>query len=159
MFTAASCTPVLHVVDQTIPPTVLKLYMPEFRHKVVDAETKLPIKGAFIYGSASSYSGTITGGNGTLEGLRTFILETNESGEFLLPAWARTVELNGEPEQQFPSFTIWKRGYSAIQYAGGSLYAFAPNLPEPVRSDYGGNWKDKGRQSWTGGKRQHYLLR
>jgi hypothetical protein len=140
----SGCAPVLQMANNAIPPRELKLSMPEFRHKVVDAETKQPIKGLLVYGYAETYSGTIAGGNGTRQQVRTFEVLTDENGDFILPAWEQTVTAYGEPEQRFPTIAMWKPGYKYTQYSGGSLYGFAPNLPEAVRSYYGGNWKDKG---------------
>lgn len=140
----SGCAPVLQMAHNAIPPRELTLSMPEFRHKVVDAETKLPIKGLFVYGYAEAYGGTLTGGNGARYTARNFEVMTDENGEFVLPAWKKTILFNGEPEQAFPFMAMWKPGYKQTQYAGGSLYAFYPNLPEAIRSYYGGSWKDKG---------------
>jgi hypothetical protein len=139
-----SCAPVIQGISDSLPPKEMRLTMPEFRHKVVDAETGKPIEGVFVYGFARLYRGSYVGGQRASMDVRNFELMTDANGEFTLPAWERTVSFNGEPEQQFPHISMWKPGYQYTQYSGGSLYGFAPNLPEAVRSYYGGSWKDTG---------------
>jgi hypothetical protein len=139
-----SCAPVIQGISDSLPPKEMRLKMPEFRHKVVDAETGKPIEGVFVYGFARLYRGSYVGGQRASMDVRHFELMTDANGEFTLPAWEKTVSFNGEPEQQFPHMSMWKPGYQYTQYSGGSLYGFAPNLPEAVRSYYGGSWKDRG---------------
>jgi hypothetical protein len=90
---------------------------PEVLGTIVDGQTKQPIQGALIYGFyATSGGGTLAGGSKFGEHIKSFEVESNEKGEFVLPAWDlgdRAVK--GELGSRFPMIAIYKPGY-ALNY-------------------------------------------
>ena len=82
--------------------------------KIVDAETGLPLRGAFVYGHYATSTGTRAGGTKFGEHVKSFAVETNADGIFKLEAWDTGERLiQGERRGKFPLIAVYKPGYSA----------------------------------------------
>lgn len=80
--------------------------------RVIDAETKLPVKGALIYGFYATAKGSLAGGSQFVEAVRSFEAETDVNGQFKLDAWdTGDRPIKGEPGSNFPMIAIYKPGY------------------------------------------------
>ncbi len=87
---------------------------PALTGKIVDAETGLPLKGAFVYGHYATSTGTRAGGSKFGEHVKSFAVETNAEGIFKLEAWDTGERLiQGERRGKFPLIEVYKPGYSA----------------------------------------------
>ena len=85
---------------------------PALTGRIVDAETKLPIQGAFIYGHYATSSGTLAGGSKFGEHVKSFAVETDANGVFKLDAWNSGVTpIQGETRNKFPMIAVYKPGY------------------------------------------------
>lgn len=87
---------------------------PALTGTIVDAETGLPLKGAFVYGHYATSTGTRAGGSKFGEHVNSFAVETNAEGIFRLEAWDTGERLiQGERRGKFPLIAVHKPGYSA----------------------------------------------
>jgi hypothetical protein len=81
--------------------------------KIVDAETKRPIQGAFVYGHYATSQGSIGGGSKFGEHVKSFAVETDANGQFKLGAWnTGDRKIGGQPNGKFPMIAIYKPGYA-----------------------------------------------
>lgn len=84
-------------------------HKPEFKGKVIDAETKEPIEGAVVV--AMYYKSPIISGPGGGSASIIHIKETltDEKGEFYIPSYTTIIQPNSVEE--FAAFIIYKPGY------------------------------------------------
>jgi hypothetical protein len=81
--------------------------------KIIDAETKRPIQGAFVYGHYATSQGSIGGGSKFGEHVKSFAVETDATGEFKLEAWnTGDRKIGGQANGKFPMVAIYKPGYA-----------------------------------------------
>jgi hypothetical protein len=80
--------------------------------KIVDAETKRPIQGAFVYGHYATSTGTLAGGSTFGEHVKSFSVETDANGQFKLDAWSTgDRKIGGQANGKFPMIAVYKPGY------------------------------------------------
>ncbi len=95
---------------------------PSLTGKIVDAETGLPVKGAFVYGHYATSTGTLAGGSKFGEHVRSFAVETDADGVFKLEAWNTGDRLiQGERRGKFPMISVYKPGYANDQQHKNSI--------------------------------------
>jgi hypothetical protein len=81
--------------------------------KIIDAETKRPIQGAFVYGHYATSQGSIGGGSKFGEHVKSFAVETDANGQFKLGAWSTgDRKIGGQANGKFPMIAIYKPGYT-----------------------------------------------
>ena len=101
-------------VPQANPAQGFRWSEPALIGKIVDADTGLPLKGAFVYGHYATSTGTRAGGSKFGEHVKSFAVETNAEGIFKLEAWDTGERLiQGERRGKFPLIEVYKPGYSA----------------------------------------------
>ena len=101
-------------VPQANPAQGFRWSEPALIGKIVDADTGLPLKGAFVYGHYATSTGTRAGGSKFGEHVKSFAVETNAEGIFKLEAWDTGDRLiQGERRGKFPLIEVYKPGYSA----------------------------------------------
>jgi hypothetical protein len=100
---------------------------PEVTGKVIDAQTKQPIKGALIYGHYATSSGTLAGGSKFGEHVKSFLAETDANGVFKLAAWDTGERpIKGETRDKFPMIAIYKPGYRLDMRGHNSIRQWIP---------------------------------
>lgn len=112
--------------------------------KIVDAETKLPVKGALIYGFYATAKGSLAGGSQFVEAVRSFEAETDVNGQFKLDAWdTGDRAIKGEPGSNFPMIAIYKPGYEFAHQNLQSIKQWRPKSSvsgASERSDTAFDW-------------------
>ncbi|MRS01865.1 hypothetical protein EG832_01320 [bacterium] len=85
-------------------------HKPEFRGKVIDAETKEPIEGAVVVVAYFKYTIGIAGRDTSV--IKTKETITGNNGEFYFPAYTTVIQpLSGEDKAEF---IIYKPGYGSF---------------------------------------------
>lgn len=85
---------------------------PTLTGKIIDAETRQPINGAFVYGQYSTSTGTLAGGRKFGEAVKSFLVQTDANGEFRLEGWnSGERQIGGLAGDRFPYIGIYKPGY------------------------------------------------
>jgi hypothetical protein len=86
---------------------------PAITGKIVDAQTKQPIQGAFVYGYYATHGGgTLAGGSKPGEPVKSFLAVTDADGVYKLDAWdTGTRQIGGVRGDRFPYLGIYKPGY------------------------------------------------
>ncbi len=142
------CYPALSVTAELAPATEREYSAPSFTHRVIDAETKQPIKGVVVWGYFALREGATSPGGGTkgVNYIRTFEVVTDANGEYTIPAWkSGPIKSKLEPDDHaFPVIAMYKPAYRTVVYGEGSMYAIGPNRPEHVQGYGGGKASDKG---------------
>ena len=84
-------------------------HKPEFRGKIIDAETKEPIEGAVVVVAYSKYTVGFTGRD--ISVIKAKETLTDKNGEFYFPAYTTTIQpLSGDNNA---SFLFYKPGYGS----------------------------------------------
>jgi hypothetical protein len=100
---------------------------PDVIGKIIDAQTKQPIRGALIYGHYATSSGTLAGGSKFGEHVKSFLAETDANGVFKLAAWDTGERLiKGETRDKFPMIAIYKPGYRLDMRGHNSIRQWIP---------------------------------
>jgi hypothetical protein len=104
----------------------LIFHKPEFRGKILDAETKQPIEGAVIAAIYQTHS--IIGGPGGGSSSIIHVKEalTDKEGEFLIPSYVTVIQPNST--SWWTEFIIYKPGYGS--YPNQKVYPFTHCGPE-----------------------------
>ena len=113
--------------------------------KIIDAETKLPIQGAMIYGFYATSSGTLAGGSKLGEHVKSFEVTTDANGQFKLEAWSTGErKVGGLPNGKFPMLAIYKPGYQLWFDHMDSIKQYRPKSgvegTEAVRTETSIDW-------------------
>jgi len=88
---------------------------PALRGKIVDEVSQQPIEGAAVYGYYATQRGSLGGGKGLVDVVRSFETQTDSSGQFELPAWnSGDKSIGGEAISLFPMIMIYKPGYEVM---------------------------------------------
>jgi hypothetical protein len=96
-----------------LPSSAPQYSEPALIGKIIDAETKRPIQGAFVYGHYATSQGSIGGGSKFGEHVKSFAVETDASGQFKLEAWnTGDRKIGGQANGKFPMIAIYKPGYT-----------------------------------------------
>jgi hypothetical protein len=94
-------------------PNTAPFSEPAITGKIVDAQTKLPIQGAFVYGFYATHGGgTVAGGSKPGEPVKSFLAVTDANGVYTLDAWSTgDRQVGGTRGTKFPVIGIYKPGY------------------------------------------------
>ena len=100
----------------------LIFHKPEYKGRIIDAETKEPIDGAVVVAMYNIYP-IISGPAGSSASI-IHIKEalTNEKGEFVIPSYWSIMGPNNI--EDFTKFIIYKPGYGSFPNNGGDIYPF-----------------------------------
>ncbi len=94
-------------------------HKPEFRGRIVDAETKEPIEGVVVVVVYSKYTASITGRDTSVIKVKETL--TDKNGEFYFPSYTTIIgPLSGE---YYASFIFYKPGYGSGPVAPRGLSA------------------------------------
>jgi hypothetical protein len=106
-----------------------------FKGKVLDAETKEPIKGAVVVAQYHMNMLTVVGYRMELLDIQEAV--TDAKGEFHIPVYTTTINPLNMGEDV--SFLIWKPGYRKVDRWGGYFFVKEPGTIEnlPVQTDKG----------------------
>jgi hypothetical protein len=85
---------------------------PALRGKIVDEMTQQPLEGALVYGYYATQKGSLGGGKGLVDVVRSFETQTDATGLFEIPAWNSGKQaIDGDAMSLFPMIMIYKPGY------------------------------------------------
>jgi hypothetical protein len=85
---------------------------PALRGKIIDELTQQPVDGAMVYGYYATQKGSLGGGKGLVDVVRSFETQTDASGAFEIPAWnSGNRAIDGDAMSLFPMIMIYKPGY------------------------------------------------
>ena len=88
---------------------------PALRAKIVDEISKQPVEGAAVYGYYAAQQGSLGGGKGLVDVVRSFETPTDANGQFELPAWnSGDKSIDGDAISLFPMIMIYKPGYEVM---------------------------------------------
>jgi hypothetical protein len=129
----AACQTTSNPYDVPNPAYTQVYKAPAFKHKVIDAETKLPLPGVIVWGFWDLEQGSLAGGKTGGATLRQFEVVTDANGEYSLPAWESQPYTGWmrPSASSFPLITFYKRGYTEYILGSGSLYGIRPNVNNP----------------------------
>jgi hypothetical protein len=99
--------------EQPPPAGQPRFSEPAITGKIIDAQTKQPIEGAFVYGFYATHGGgTLAGGSKPGEPVKSFLAVTDANGVYKLDAWdTGTRQIGGTRGTKFPVIGIYKPGY------------------------------------------------
>lgn len=105
---------------------------PTLTGKIIDAETRQPIAGAFVYGHYATSTGTLAGGRKFGEAVKSFMVQTDANGEFRLEGWnSGERQIGGLAGDRFPYIGLYKPGYDMRFERLNSITQWRPKTDDP----------------------------